>query len=551
MKTIALGIQDFARIRQSDYFYIDKTAFIQDWWQSGSLVTLLTRPRRFGKSLMIDTVERFFTLAERDQEALFGNLAVWSYPEIRKLAGKFPVIRLSFSGVKAQTFAEARDLMVLALQELFRKFPFLTTSPKLDAEQHAYFSSFGLSSNPALVQYSLRFLSTALHRVFGVKPIILLDEYDTPMQEAWLHGYWNELIPFIRTFMNLSFKDNPDFERALLTGITRVSKESIFSDLNNPDVITALSSEYQTAFGFTESEVIAAMKDYGLNNFETVKSWYDGFVFGDAHGIYNPWSVTNFLKKKRLAPYWANTSSNELAGRLVQTGSSDIKQAFERLLNGEAVTVPLCEEIVFQDMQTSPAALWSLLLASGYLKVIRQVDDDRYELALTNLEVQKTFDALITRWFSSAQDTNYPDFIEALLSCDVENMNFFLNQLTRSVFSFFDATGAEPERFYHGFVLGLLVTLRDRYVVTSNRESGLGRYDVMLEPLDKTKDLAFILEFKAKRPGTSGTLQDVVEAAHRQITDKHYADALVSRGMDAHRIRSYGFAFEGKRVLVG
>ena len=551
MKTISLGMQDFGRIRESNYFYVDKTAFIRDWWQNGSLVTLLTRPRRFGKSLMIDTVERFFTLRESNQEALFGDLEVWSSAEMRKAAGKIPVIRLSFSGVKAQTYEEARDLIVLALQELFGKFSCLTTASELDEEQRAYFSSFGLATSPALVKYSLRFLSSALHRVYGVKPIILLDEYDTPMQEAWLHGYWDELVQFIRAFMNLSFKDNPSLERALLTGITRVSKESIFSDLNNPDVITVLSEEYQTAFGFTEAEVAAAMKDFGLDDFEAVKSWYDGFAFGSSKDIYNPWSVTNYLKKRRLAPYWANTSSNELAGRLVQTGSADIKQAFERLMNGRTVTVPLCDEIVFQDIQTSPAALWSLLLASGYLTVVRHADDDSYELALTNLEVRKAFDALIGRWFSSAQESNYPDFIEALLTCDLPNMNFFLNQLTRSVFSFFDATASEPERFYHGFVLGLLVSLRGRYIVTSNRESGLGRCDVMLEPVDKTKDLAFILEFKAKRPGSQGTLEDAVREAHAQIDAKCYAADLISRGMDASRIRAYGFAFEGKRVLVG
>ncbi|KAB7653070.1 AAA family ATPase [Sutterella seckii] len=408
-----------------------------------------------------------------------------------------------------------------------------------------------LSFDLLRASYSLRFLSTALHRVYGVKPIILLDEYDTPMQEAWLNGYWDELAQFVRAFMNLSFKDNPSLERALLTGITRVSKESIFSDLNNPDVITVLSDEYQTAFGFTEAEVAKALKEYGLSDLNDVKTWYDGFSFGSVKGIYNPWSVTNYLKKKRLAPYWANTSSNELAGRLVQTGNSDVKQAFESLLNGGSITVSLCEEIVFQDMQTSPAALWSLLLASGYLKVVRQADDDHYELALTNLEVLKTFDALIGRWFSSAQESNYPDFIEALLTGDIENMNFFLNQLTCSVFSFFDASGSEPERFYHGFVLGLLVSLRRRYVVTSNRESGLGRCDVMLEPLDKSKDLAFILEFKAKRPGTSGTLEDAVKEAHEQIERKRYREELIGRGIEASRIRVFGFAFEGKRVLVG
>ncbi len=412
--------------------------------------------------------------------------------------------------------------------------------------------------------------------IMGKKAIILLDEYDTPMQEAYAGGYWDEMAEYIRSLFNASFKTNPFLERAILTGVTRISKESIFSDLNNLEVVTTTSEKYETAFGFTEEEVFAALDEYGLTDRKReVKEWYDGFTFGSTSDIYNPWSVINYLVKKKIAPYWANTSSNLLAGNLLRQSSKERKQDFECLLRGESICVEMDEQIVYDQLSVKKNALWSLLLASGYLKVkrtefIEQKGRLYYELCLTNKEVCLMFEDLIRDWF--AEEEHYNDFIRALLLDDVDAMNTCMNKVTLSTFSYFDMgkkeSGEEPERlptgkattksleepnssvcFYHGFVLGLMVELADKYTLTSNRESGFGRYDVMLEPKNPDDD-AVILEFKVKNK-IEKSLSDTVKAAIEQIDRKNYAAVLLEKGFREEQIRKYGFAFEGKRVQIG
>ena len=548
-RQIFLGMLDFERIRKNNYFYVDKTAFITDWWKNGSLVTLMTRPRRFGKTVMIYTIERFFSTAYKDQAELFDGLDVWQDADMRRVAGTVPVIKVTFGGVKGGTYAAARALVVTELQELFGNFVRLRTASELTPQERQYFAEFGTGATDADIQNSLRRLSAAVFKTEGVRPIILVDEYDTPMQEAWLRGYWTEMADLMRPMLNLAFKDNPNLERGLLTGITRVSKESVFSDFNNPDVITTSSVRYSRSFGFTEPEVTAALAEYGMTDLAKVKDWYDGFTFGDDHDIYNPWSIVNYLYHKEFKPYWANSSSNDLAGILLQNGSKEVKQAFETLLEGGTVTTLLDEEISYRDFNGSAPAVWALLLACGYLKIVRRCEDSEYELAVTNREVHREFENLIRRWFDKNEvSSDYRDFLTALAQCNAADMTDCLNDLTRGMFSFFDVGAAEPERFYHGFVLGLLVSLKDRYVLTSNRESGRGRYDVVLEPRDKTKDAAFILEFKSVK---GGTLEEGVKAALAQITEKRYSEDLQHRGIPADRIYTFGIAFSGKDVLVG
>ena len=553
-RTVGIGIQAFEKFIERDCFYVDKTMFIREWWNNNDDITLITRPRRFGKTLNINMVDRFFSNLYDDQEALFGNLEIWQDETMRALAGQFPVIFLSFADIKEETFEDARDQILLRLNLLFLDHEYLRDSPRLSAGDIRMFDMIQPEMKDAVAKTSLKTLSYLLMKHTGRKVIILLDEYDTPMQEAYVNGYWKEIVSFTRGLFNATFKTNPYLDRALMTGITRVSRESLFSDLNNLKVITTTSQKYETSFGFTEQEVLESMEEFGFDNMEEVKYWYDGFTFGRVRDIYNPLSITQFLDEEgKLAPYWTNTSSNSLAGKLVQEGSADLKKDFETLLSGGTVTARIKEEVVFSELTGNKNSVFSLLMATGYLKPVK-VEGKNYTLSLTNYETREMFEDMVQRWFEETE-TQYNDFIRALLLGDVKWMNTFMNEIALQTFSSFDTgthpSKTEPERFYHGFVLGLMVELKDRYFIRSNRESGFGRYDVMLEPLHPEEHDAIIMEFKVHDPDEESSLQDTVKAALRQIEEKRYAQELADRGFPADRIRSYGFAFEGKTVLIG
>ena len=380
------------------------------------------------------------------------------------------------------------------------------------------------------------------------------------MQEAYIHKCWEEIAEFTRSLFNATFKTNPYLERGIMTGITRVSKESIFSDLNNLKVITTTSENYATAFGFTEKEVFASLEEAGMSGEqEQVKKWYDGFCFGSENDIYNPWSITNLLDEKEYKPYWAATSSNALVNNLIRTGNISIKKHMEDLLKGKSIHTEIDEQIVFESLEYNEQAVWSLLLAGGYLKVKKYTRHPRtlqkqYELVLTNFEVELMFESLIREWFGKSEGS-YNDFIKSLLKGNTEEMNYYMNQVAMTTFSYFD-TGKhpsgqmEPERFYHGFILGLLVECRDSYDIYSNRESGFGRYDILMKPLKKNLP-AIIIEFKLHNPKKESSLADTVKAALQQIRDKAYDTELFATGIPKEQIRYYGFAFAGKQVLIG
>ena len=400
-----------------------------------------------------------------------------------------------------------------------------------------------------------------LYKYYGKKVIIILDEYDTPMQEAYMNGYWDELVALTRSLFNSTFKTNPYLERGIMTGITRVSKESIFSDLNNLKVVTTTSREYATSFGFTEKEVFDALDEVNMSNEKAaVKEWYDGFTFGDVKDIYNPWSIINYLQTGKIDSYWTDSSSNGIVNKLIKTGTPDVKEAMAVLISGGVIEKKIDEQIVFDQLDKNEDAIWSLLLASGYLciesyKEVGRLKRKIYGLKLTNLEVERMFEVMIEQWFGK-EKFNYNGFVKSLLNGDIESMNEYMNRVTRGVISYFDTgktpSDEEPERFYHGLVLGLMVDQVDNYILNSNRESGFGRYDIMLEPIDKNNEKypGIVIEFKVFNQKKEDTLEETVENALRQIKEKDYDAELIKRGVKEENIYHYGFAFKGKEVLI-
>ena len=570
MHTVGIGKQNYESLIMSDCFYVDKTYFIKQWWESQDDVTLITRPRRFGKTLNMSMLNCFFSNKYMNRADLFEKFEIWTDEKYRKLQGTYPVINLSFADVKDDNFKNAKNSIISVISDVYRTHSYLIETDEItDAEKGVFKALDAYSNNTNInkeisedvICRAIKNLSFLLERYYGKKVLIFLDEYDTPLQEAYLGGYWDEMVGFMRVFFNATFKTNPYLDRAIMTGITRISKESMFSDLNNLRIVSTTSNMYETCFGFTEDEVFKALDEVGISDRkEDVKQWYDGFSFGKSKDIYNPWSITNFIDERKLKTYWVDTSSNELAGKLIQSASPEVKKSMEKLLNGESITVDIDEQIVFNQLDYDENAIWSLFLASGYLKVENADNCEisgKYELSLTNLEVRIMFQKLISGWFKTIRNTS-DEFVIALIKGDIKAMNYFMNKIALATFSYFDVGNKpseyiEPERFYHGFVLGIMVGERENYIIKSNRESGFGRYDIIMLPcnIENKRLPAIVIEFKVHDSDEEKTLADTVAVAHKQIEEKRYDEEILTLGIEKERIRHYGFAFEGKKVLIG
>lgn len=560
---VNLGVQRFDKLIEEKKFYVDKTEFIKEWWEYGSEVTLITRPRRFGKTLNMSMTECFFSNKYAGRGDLFENLSIWKEEKYRKLQGTFPVIFLSFANVKAAEYKEMCYRITKVISDLYEQNRYLLEGELLSKNEREYYESIKPGMEVTMAADAIHSMTNFMQRYYGKEVIVILDEYDTPMQEAWLSGYWDDAVSFFSGLFNSTFKTNPYLCRGLITGITRVARESIFSGMNNLEVITTTSNEYALSFGFLEEEVFTALEAAGLGSEkERVKEWYDGFTFGTHTDIYNPWSIASFIRKNgKYDAYWSNTSGNGLVNSLIQSGSPDIKQTMEELLKGNSFEAVIDEQIVFNQLNDNVNAVWSLLLATGYLKVLELKQTGRllkkvYTLTLTNLEVEIMFEHMVKDWFGGSTEASYNNFIKALLLNDVEAMNEYMNKVALRSFSSFDIAGGAadddaPERFYHGFVLGLMVELSGRYTITSNRESGFGRYDVMLVPTDRGKDCAYIIEFKVHKPNKEKDLAETVSNALLQIEEKQYGTQLAADGFEPERVKKYGFAFQGKNVLIG
>ena len=560
---VSLGAQQFDRLRERGGLYVDKTAFIQEWWESGSDVTLITRPRRFGKTLNMSMLECFFSNQYAGRGDLFEGLEIWKDDKYRQLQGTYPVICFSFAGVKAGNMKDMKAMVKIVIANLYGRYREILKSDKFDENDREAFRAVNEKMEDVKAQTAINMLCLFLQKYYEKEVLVLLDEYDTPMQEAWIGGYWEEAVGFFRSFFDNTFKTNPYLYHGIITGITRISKESIFSDLNNLNVVTTTSEEYAVSFGFTEEEVFGILERVGLGEEKAqVKHWYDGFTFGSHTDIYNPWSITSFVKNNgKYSAYWANTSSNGLLQSLVQTGKAEMKKTIETLIKGGSFQTMLDEQIVFNQLGSSETALWSLLLATGYLKVVAVEmvgarKKEVFTLTLTNLEVSILFENMVNSWFRDNTRIPYNDFIKAMLLDDVDSMNEFMNDIALASFSNFDVSKSAsskdaPERFYHGFVLGLIVDLADRFTIKSNRESGFGRYDIMLKPHNQEKDCAYIIEFKVHKPRKEKDLEQTLANALLQIEEKQYEAELTAEGVAPERIRKYGIVFRGKECLIG
>ena len=553
MQGIGIGESDFKMLRKKDYYFVDKSLFIKDIIDNSSKVALITRPRRFGKTLNMSMLKYYFDITQKDSKELFEGLKIMEQEEkYTSKLGYYPVIYITLKDVQDSNYENMILDMKTAILEMYQEHRYLLDSDKVYPEEKEKIIDilYGREDEVTL-KNSVKELSKCIKRHYDKQCILLVDEYDVPLQNAYVKGFYKKAVEFFKTFYGTTFKDNRYLEKTVLTGVSRVAKESIFSGANNFDVYTVLKdNEFEEDFGITNEEVEKALKDFGVEkDKEKVKQWYDGYTIGKTNGIYNPWSILQYLKNKELMPYWVNTSSNDLI-KLILKNSSTVKEKIERLLKDEAIEVTIDQETVIVGIEKNEDNIWGLLLGTGYLKVVEIVDltENRYKVKIPNREIKELFRSIVRDWFRDkviGNDLN--SILKDLVTLNLTEFRKKFEVLVRQMFSYMDVGENTAENFYHAFVLGMLVGLKDSYYVNSNRESGFGRYDIMLEPKEKDGN-SFIMEFKVLENEEEKTIEDTIENAKNQIEEKKYEESLKERGFT--NITKIVFAFNGKNVKM-
>mgnify|MGYP005758751003 CR=1 FL=1 len=552
MQGIGIGTSDFKKMRVNDYFYVDKTLFIKDVLDNKSEIALITRPRRFGKTLNMSTLKYYFDCTQKDNKELFKGLKIMDQEEkYTSKLGYYPVIYITLKDVVSTNFEKMLLCLKTELVEVFIDFANLLKSEKLlDVEKEMFSTILNLKANEIEMRDALKLLTRLLYKEYQKPVMLLIDEYDVPLQNAYVEGYYEEAVKFFKTFYGTTFKDNPYLEKTVLTGVSRVAKESIFSGANNFDVYTILNDEFSKDFGITEEEMEKVIKDFNIEeDKEKIKKWYDGYTIGHTEGIYNPWSIINYLKNKELVPYWVNTSSNDLI-KMTLKNSVTVKEKIERLLKDEEIEVPINLETIIVGIESDENNIWGLMLQTGYLKITEVVDLAMhiYKVKIPNYEIKFLFQQIINGWFNDKVIGNdLRSILKDLVNLNLKEFEKKFNVLVREMFSYMDVGENTAENFYHAFVLGMLVGLKDTYYVNSNRESGYGRYDIMLEPKDKNGN-SFIMEFKVLDDMEEKTVDETLENAKKQIEEKGYETNLRERGFE--NITKMVYAFKGKEAKL-
>ena len=549
---LPVGIDDFKKIREAGFYYVDKTKLIEQLLQSWGEVTLFTRPRRFGKTLNMSMLKSFFEIGA--EKSLFQGLYISEKEKLcAEYMGKYPVIFLSLKGVEGLHFADAQKMLMTIINNEVRRHYYLKTSDKLTVEDRKQFEKMLLNEDVNLVD-SLRLLSQLLYLHYDQKVVILIDEYDVPLDKAFKNGYYQEMVSLIRGLFGQALKTNEFLQFAVLTGCLRVSKESIFTGLNNFEINSIVDIEHEEGFGFTDAEVMQMLKYYHCTNrYSDIKEWYDGYHFGNAD-IYCPWDVINFVKKlltdsnAKPSAFWINSSGNDLVKLFVDKADQSTKDEIERLVAGESVTKRIRLDLTYDEIENSIDNVWSVLFTTGYLTNIGNPESGVYELVIPNREVHEVFVLQIQEWFqrSVAKEESMPEFSKAILEADAEGLQKQLNVIMSRMISVLDTKAREEqkENFYHGLLLGLLRGSNTDWLIKSNRESGDGYSDILIEP--ENPDAGIIIE--VKHAASISGLDKACENAMAQIKNRRYDEALRENGRC--EILAYGIAFHKKRCRV-